>query len=552
EDPTKWSQIARIFEEYLRRAQATPRNSAQRRHIPSALLQAATAYRKFGNSEKAKQSLRRFVSLYPKHELVGDARVSLAELERAGGDSAAALATFRQAVKTATGPEAKARALLEVGTLERDQKLFRESMQSLDQAVKVSKSRGVSDELKREVALQRALSYTAGGRADEGTKHLRQFVRAYPTGFRSADGRIELGYALIDAAKYSDAIEIVSPLVSATASTTRRVDALYIHGWSNARLAEVSKDEAKRAEHWKSLEADYRQILENYGTSAIAKDAQLELGEHFLRRGELESAKKELESLVASVEGSKGADRLLSRGLFALACVRSDAKEHGVARGLFDRVVEVESRTKSNALMVPALFHSARAWMKSRGEREAAERFQRISAQPRANAGEYYDESLLRLGECYHRLQEYPKAISTFQRLLKESPKSPLVHEARFGHGFALQFMDRPKDAIKELRKVVTGTQQVVAARAQYHIGECFLDQDQAKEAAREFLSVVAGFDFDGPYRAWVRRALLSAGLAYEKAGDTDAARKQWGELIERFSGSDEAKAAKRRLEKVR
>ena len=127
-----------------------------------------------------------------------------------------------------------------------------------------------------------------------------------------------------------------------------------------------------------------------------------------------------------------------------------------------------------------------------------------------------------------------------------------MIVEARFALGFALQYMDRFDDAIRELRQVTRETDSVVAARAQYHIGECFTDQGKHAEAAREYLTVVANFDFDGGYRDWYRRALLAGGLAYQATGNGDAAAAQWKELIERFPDSPEAKAAQKRLTTAR
>jgi TolA-binding protein len=121
-----------------------------------------------------------------------------------------------------------------------------------------------------------------------------------------------------------------------------------------------------------------------------------------------------------------------------------------------------------------------------------------------------------------------------------------------FALGFALQYQDDHEGAVAAYRNVVAGTQAPVAARAQYHIGECFEDQGKHREAAREFLTVAANFDFDGPWRDWVRRAILAAGLAYAAAGDREAATAQFEDLVKRFPGADEGKAAAAKLQEKR
>ena len=136
--------------------------------------------------------------------------------------------------------------------------------------------------------------------------------------------------------------------------------------------------------------------------------------------------------------------------------------------------------------------------------------------------------------------------------MLKSFPEGTLRHEGRFALGFALQYLDKFEAAAREFRQVVGETEAVVAARAQYQIGECRMDQAKYSEAAREFLTVVANFDFEGGYEIWVRRSLLAAGISYQAARNEKAAGQQWRELVQRFSETEEAKAARQRLQQVK
>jgi TolA-binding protein len=104
---------------------------------------------------------------------------------------------------------------------------------------------------------------------------------------------------------------------------------------------------------------------------------------------------------------------------------------------------------------------------------------------------------------------------------------------------------------VEAYRAVVAGTRQPVAARAQYHIGECRVEQGRHRDAAKELNTVVANFDFDGEYKEWVRRALLAAGIAFQTAGDPNVAATQFKELVERFPESEEGKAAVERLREL-
>ncbi|MBI4604240.1 MAG: hypothetical protein HY721_19955, partial [Planctomycetes bacterium] len=77
------------------------------------------------------------------------------------------------------------------------------------------------------------------------------------------------------------------------------------------------------------------------------------------------------------------------------------------------------------------------------------------------------------------------------------------------------------------------------------------MEQGRHREAAREFSTTVANFDFEGEYAEWVRRSLLAAGIAFQSAGDRDAAAAQLREVVRRFPATDEGKAATERLREL-
>jgi TolA-binding protein len=349
-----------------------------------------------------------------------------------------------------------------------------------------------------------------------------------------------------------------------TGAIEGRDEAMYLRAWSYGALADiviaaagdtevlVDSDEGRQiARHHAEMESTYRRLISEYPASDFSRDAMLELGQHLFNLSSYPEAKKwfsalreRLEKSDVAVSDPKRGANLLERSVYGLAFVSFEEGDYVEARVLFDEV----AKQVSSELAPRAVFQSARSWMLSRADREAVKRFERIVTELKPRASEYYEESLLRLGECHHRLQEYDKAAEVLARLLTEFPNGDLRHEARFALGFAQQYLNKFDDAVKTFRQVVTDTPGVVGSRAQYHIGECFMDQKKYREAAREFLVVVANFDFEGGYRDWFRRALLSAGLAYQADGDAKAARQQWKELLERFSESPEAKAAKQRL----
>ena len=361
--------------------------------------------------------------------------------------------------------------------------------------------------------------------------------------------RLQLAQLHMDDEEYRDALAALKYLTDDRQPVPGQDQALYLSAWSLGALAE--KGEVADAEKLRSeMEATYRRLIVEHPRSDLVADARLELGQHLFNRKAYAEARKYFVQTIDGVSPAKDerARSLSARSWYSLGFVSFEEEGHEEAREAFDRVIEAGLPE----LLPRSLFQGARSWMLSGGESEAVERFTRLVNE--FDAGEQTEEALLRLGECQHRLGNYEEARRVLERMLEEYPNGNLLFQGRFALGFALQFLERFDDAIEQFRSIVTGTQLPVAARAQYHIGECLVDQGSPRDAAREFLTVASNFDFEGDgeaiekYRVWVRRSLLAAGVAFDAAGQRDVAVAQYSDLVKRFADSDEGKAARVRL----
>jgi TolA-binding protein len=540
---------AALFADYLAAARADPR-PARNRHVSAALLHRALCLRWIGAAIGARDAFDAYLQALPDGPAAPSARFFLGEIHLELGDRPAALKAFVSASETADD-ELAARALLEAAILERALERPASAVERLDAASgRLARFQG-AESLRRDVRYEHALSLLEADRADEALLALEAFASEYPADARSGDARLELGALRLDAGDTRGALQAVAPLVAGRADTRLRDEALYLVAWIHAESASSASEEAARGEAHRAMEEAYATLVAEHPNSERALDALLEWGKALFNRGAYREAKVRLQGLVDRTQGVGASDdeRLVSRreeALHALAFAHFQEKEYAVARGLFDEVESV--RRTPTALGASAVFLAGKSYASSGDDRAAVARFERVVGPLRSVSDPSIEESLFRLGECLHRLQEYPKAIATFGRLLEEFPQGAWRHDARCGLGLALQNSDRLELAIQELRKVVRETTAPIAARAQYHIGECRMDEKEYREAAREFLVVAANFDVGGTHADWVRRALLSAGIAYEAAGDFASARAQWKDLIERYPDCDEARAAKARL----
>jgi TolA-binding protein len=567
-DRERLERAAGLFTEYLA-------GQGSGAHAATALVNLGLSRKWLGDHAGAKRSFSTFLEGYPGHPSAPEVRFELASAHVSLGELEAAADEYRLAARVAgEGPERDllaARALLQAASLERRLARPARALEALAELEEIEARAGAAfagspegRALLVESDYQRAAALVEVGDAKRASEAFAAHLEKFPSSPYAARARVQLAHLRLDAGQASAALEAVAPLLDASPPPSEQDQALYLSAWCHSSLAEAGEagegdggdpaGTSARERARSEMEAAYRRLIAEHPASDLAPDAMLELGQHLFNRKAYAEARKHFAAVEAAVtertpRGGAASERLaplLEASRFSLAFVAFEEKKFTEARDLFDRVA-----AGGDPERVPrALFQGGRSYMLSGGEKEAAERFRRYVERTAPKAGEHREEVLLRLGECLNRLETYDEAAGALRKMLEEYPEGELRHEGRFALGFALQFADRPEEAIAVFRRVVAETRSVVAARSQYHVGECLMDEGKHREAAREFLTVVANFDFEGAYQDWVRRALLASGLAYEAAGDAEAARTQFAELVRRFPESEEGKAAGEKLSK--
>lgn len=551
EDRARWKKAAALYSEYLDR-------SKDGTHLPNALINLGLCQEWLGDQEAARKAFDRFLTQFPAHELAGQVRFELGNTRLAAGDLEGAAKAYAAAAEAGSGaaPMIAARALFQKAMLERRLNKPAEAAQTLAGLLaapaEAVKSDAEGQRMLRDAAYQRSVALLEAGKGDEARAGLEAFLGQNSGSPQEAEARNQLARSLLDAGKPAEALKPLEPLLTAGASQVGRDQALYLAAWCHSALA-ASADGATQAREREEMEASYRRLIAEHPQSVLAVDSMLELGQNLFNRKAYAEAKKWLEQVREALETATvppptdspaRARDLAERSAFGLGFIAFEEGDFPLAAKLFDRVLE----NPQGALAPRAAFQAGRAFMRSSNFAEAAVRFERVTGELAARAGDLVEEALLRLGESYHQLMKYPEALKALDRQLREFPDGELRHEARFGRGFALQFSGDFDGAAEAYRSVATASRQPVAARAQYHIGECRVEQGRHRDAAKEFNTTVANFDLEGPYREWVRRSLLGAGLAFQQVGDNKAAAAQFRELVERFGDSEEGRAAQERL----
>jgi TolA-binding protein len=251
--------------------------------------------------------------------------------------------------------------------------------------------------------------------------------------------------------------------------------------------------------------AQYRALIEAFPELALANAARLELAELHAQRAEHPAAIKLLEEALDKEPPAELTEKVRLRlGACYLAKKGATKKDRQAALAQFDAVAQ---NTKG-PLAGQAHYRAGECLMALGDYTKAAARFAVFrDQQPFQNLEGLTDRALLRLGHALGHLKDWDKSRQAHEQVVGRFPKSPWVHEARYGIGFAWQNQKQFDNAVNVYTQVTTDTATETAARAQFQIGLCRREQKRYGDAATAFL--VVPFTYD--YPEWSAAALCEA-----------------------------------------
>jgi len=154
------------------------------------------------------------------------------------------------------------------------------------------------------------------------------------------------------------------------------------------------------------------------------------------------------------------------------------------------------------------------------------------------------DRAVLRLGHAFARAGQWDQSRQSLEALVGRYPQSPWLDEARYGIAWAWQNQKQFDQAVNVYLQVVGRTATEVAARAQFQIGLCRLEQKRPAEAANALL--VVPFTYD--YPEWSALALCEASRAFVDMQQSAQAGKLLERVLKDHPGTPAAEVAKKRL----
>lgn len=154
------------------------------------------------------------------------------------------------------------------------------------------------------------------------------------------------------------------------------------------------------------------------------------------------------------------------------------------------------------------------------------------------------DRALLRLSHAFAQAGQWEPSRQAAEIMLQRFPQSSWRFDARYAMGFALQSQKQFDPAANVYAQLISETAAEVAAKGQYQLALCRLEQNRLPEAANALL--VVPFTYD--YPEWSALALLEASRVFKQMQQTEQATRLLRRVLKDYPDTDWSKTAQQRL----
>ena len=390
--------------------------------------------------------------------------------------------------------------------------------------------------------LYQGIAEFEGRRFTESTRTLTDFVSNFSEHEKLDEAAFNLGLGQMELGKWGDAIKSFD-IVPEKSNLHAR--ALYQAAWSKRSAS-------------KPVEAIpyYKALLEKHATSRLANNVELELAEVEFETGGKDGGADSAKRLAQLLNKKPAPNAKLRRlALYRLGIVQFKQKKYSESATAFEDMLS----DATDGLMIPA------AWQAGEARRQVA-----LAAQGAARDREYkaalknyetavkakvpigqvdqgrlQEQALLRIGQSKAAMEIWADSQKSFESFIESKPKHELIRTAYLGLGWAFQNQDNHPDAIKSFENTVAdGVRDDTGARAQFLLGECYLEQKQYDKAIIEFAKVEALYKFP----QWQSKAAYEMAQALLQKENREGARKTLERLIKDYPDTQAAAAAKSEL----
>ena len=415
------------------------------------------------------------------------------------------------------------------------------------------------EELTNTMAAYRTLKAQANANADQLSAAQRAASRSLTDLYKAADLAKAQGEAFAKTARGSEAhlraiyeaawcyrtlgdVEVDSARDKLASSAVEHVQKRWAGKQSGEKAPPLSAPSISRRNipvqaSETAADQQYAALIAAGPLTPLAVLGRFELAEMLADRGQDAGA---VELLEAAIECSPPAELAQQVRLRLAACLLTGNR---AADALAQ--IDLVGDKAAGALAGEMRFLSGEAYMQQKNWAMAIARLLPFNTtEPFTRMPGISDRALLRLGHAYAEAGKWPESRQAMETCVARFPRSPWIHEARFGVGWAWQNQKSTNNAISTYTQVVRGTAAKVAARARLQIGLCYMRENKHAEAVTALLGVPYTYD----YPDCSAQAMVEAGRAYVALKEPDKAAETWRRVVKDYPASEWARTAKQQL----
>jgi cellulose synthase operon protein C len=310
-----------------------------------------------------------------------------------------------------------------------------------------------------------------------------------------------------------------------------------LKGVVNVRIPEIAITAIPIQPSEKLARDQYTALIAANAETPLSITARLELAEMHARRGEFDPAIALLNDALTLEPAADVEERLHLRLGVCLVAKNDQA-------GAFAQFAAVAANATS-PLAPEARYRAGECQMQLKAWPKAIELWVPFRDQgPLQNIPGLSDRVMLRLGHAYALAGQWDQSRQAHETLINRFGQSPWRYEARYGVAWAWQNLKQFDNAANTYQQVINETATEVAAKSQYQMALCRLEQKRLPEAANALL--VVPFTYD--YPEWSAVALLEAARVFQEMQQPQQAARLLDKVIKDYPDTEWAKAAKERL----
>jgi TolA-binding protein len=416
-------------------------------------------------------------------------------------------------------------------------------------------------------AFQLAMSYIQQGESLRGIDELRQFQRDHPNSIYAEVVQFNIGWTYFTMEQYPQAITELRSTMERFPESQLLPRVLFNMG-----------DAFYNSKQFDSARVYYQQVIDRFPSSLLLRDAVNGLKFTYEAQGNSAAALSALDRYIGTKRDTSSLQQELFMNKADLLFGQGDLKG---ASAQYDSLIAMNPEKPLHARALQQLGHIAGLLKDT--SKAVAYYLEVLQGYPETESAPV---AALALGITYNRIGNFDQAVQTLGGFDSRYPSSPLIIEAQYEYGIALEssgardsseaqfqaiitqhpadiFADRSRmqiaridqdakeyrTAIDTLEGIVNRRSDDLAAEALIMMGDNYLSLKKSLDALESYNDVITQYK---DYPLLIERARLGAGSAYEALKDRKHAREQYEEVAK--NGIDELvrKDAAERLKRLK